>query len=26
VHPGAGVPMAGLSGIMAAECAIEDQK
>ena len=24
VHPGAGVPMAGLSGIMAAECAIQD--
>ena len=24
VHPGAGIPMAGLSGIMAAECAIED--
>ena len=24
VHPGAGVPMAGLSGIMAAECAIEE--
>ena len=25
VHPGAGIPMAGLSGIMAAECAIKDQ-
>ncbi len=24
VHPGAGVPMAGLSGIMAAECVIKD--